>query len=197
MKRRECRRHERGCLASALVGALLLIGTAVAVQAQEPVNITINEINSSDFPRLTAYATVFDATGHAILGLDEGAFTLTEDGKPIRDFTVEYQEDVDKPIVMTLVLDTSGSMQRRPLEDTQAAAIQLINDLGPADEVAVLSFHAVVTTHVELTTDKGAAVAAVEALTAEGGTAFNDAVYDLDLLQFSICGKFTEEQPPQ
>jgi len=178
MRQHKSKRYRPGWLALLLVGALLLTEAAAGAQAQEPVNVTINEIDSSDFPRVTAYATVSDATGHAILELAEEAFTLAEDGTPVGDFTVEYLENVGEPILMTLVLDTSGSMDGRPLEDTQAAAIRMINDLGPADEVAVLSFNTVVTTHVEFSTDKGAAVAAVEALAAQGGTAFNDAVYE-------------------
>jgi len=164
----------------ALVGVLLLAGAVVGTQAQEPVNITINEVNSSDFPKVMAYATVSDATGHAILELGEGVFLLAEDGIPIDDFTVECQENV--PILIALVLDTSGSMADQALINTQAAAAQLIHSLEPADEVAVISFDTEVTTHLEFTTDKDAAVAAVEALTAEGGTAFNDAVYEAAML---------------
>jgi Ca-activated chloride channel family protein len=177
MKRRECGRHRRRWLALALTGALLLGGLTTGAQAQEPVNITLNSVDASDFPRVTAYATVSDATGHTILGLAETAFTLDEDGTPIEDFEVKLRDDVGEPILLALVLDTSGSMDGQALADTQAAAVQLIDDLGSADEVAMLSFATEVTTHVEFTTDKGAAIAAVEALEAEGGTALNEAIY--------------------
>lgn len=178
MKRRECEGHGRRRLALALVGVLLFVRIVAGAQAQEPVNMTLNEVDSSAFPEVVAYATVSDATGHPIVALAGEAFMLTEDGKPVENFTAELLENVGEPILMTLVLDTSGSMKGQALADTQAAAAQLIFSLGPADEVAVLSFDTEVTTHLEFTTDKDAAVAAVESLTAVGGTAFNDAVYE-------------------
>lgn len=178
MKRRERDNHGGWWLTWALVGTLLLSGIVAGTQAQEPISVTLNEVDVSAFPDVVAYATVSDATGHSIAELAEGAFSLAEDGTPVEEFTIELLENVGEPILLALVLDTSGSMAGQAMADTQTAAIQLINDLGPADEVAVLSFTAEVTTHVEFTTDKGAAVAAVEALMPEGGTAFNDAVYE-------------------
>ena len=165
-------------LVLALVGATLLGGLQAGVQAQEPVQVTINGVDSAKFPEVVAYVTVSDETGHAIIQLPPEAFSLTEDGRPIADFGVELLENVGEPILLALVLDTSGSMKGQPLTRTKSAAIQLIGELGPADEVAVLSFDTEVKTHVELDSDKEAAVAAVESLTAAGDTALNDAIYE-------------------
>jgi VWFA-related protein len=177
MKKQARKGHKRRWLSWLLLGILILSGLAAAALAQEPVNVTLNEVDSSKFPKVVAYATVSDANGHAIPQLPLEAFSLTEDGAPVKDLTVEALENVGEPIALVLALDTSGSMGGQPLAGTQTAAAQLVRNLGPADEVAVLSFSDEVTTHIEFTTDKEAAIAAVEALTAQGDTAFNDAVY--------------------
>ncbi len=160
------------------LAVLVLIWCPALVRTQEPVNITLNGVDSSEFPRVVAYVTVSDHTGHAIPNLLPDAFTLSEDRNPVDDVAAEFLENVGEPILLALALDTSGSMAGTALSNAQAAAVQLINDLGPADKVSVLSFNDTVETQVELTADKAAAIAAVQALSAGGDTAFNDAVYE-------------------
>lgn len=175
--RHQCRDSRTWLVLAAAASALLLTATVITL-AQGPTRIQIDQVDSADFPRVTVHASVSDDSGHAVLGLDEEAFTLEEDGQPIVPFSVEERDDLGRPIRLAVVLDTSGSMQGQPLQDAQGAAVGLIRDLAPTDEVAVISFAYVVTTHVPFTPDKERAIAAVEGLRAEGGTAFNDAAYE-------------------
>ena len=165
------------CLALALVAALLLGGMCPSAQAQEPVHVSINDVDSEGFPKVVAYATVLSATGHSVVELPPGAFSLAEDGRPVTDFAVDLLENAGEPILLALALDTSGSMKGQPLKDTKAAAIRLIRDLGPADQIAVLSFGDLVTTHEGLTADKAAASAAVEALAVQKWTTLHDGIH--------------------
>ncbi|MEN8180751.1 MAG: VWA domain-containing protein [Pseudomonadota bacterium] len=156
---------------------LLFISTVGILYAQEQVNVTINEVDASQFPNTVAYVTVSDGQGRAIADLPPGAFTVTEDGAPIDDLTLDSLENMGEPIILALALDTSGSMGGQPLADIKTAAAQLINDLGPADMAALLSFSDEVVTQQELTVDRTAVVAAIEALTTAGDTALYDAIY--------------------
>jgi Ca-activated chloride channel family protein len=46
------------------------------------------------------------------------------------------------PANVALVVDTSGSMDGRALEDARAASLSLLDALGPKDRLAVVAFHA-------------------------------------------------------
>lgn len=165
-----------GCCLCGVV--FLLLSTSGAVRAQAPFDLTINSVDGSAFPAVVAYVTVLDDTGHAVVDLGPRDFSGAENDVPITELHVEWLENAGEPIVLALVLDTSGSMQGQPIRDTQAAATQLISSLGPADEVTVISFASEVTTQLELSTDKAAATAVVATLEARGGTALNDALHE-------------------
>ncbi|HVK78287.1 MAG TPA: VWA domain-containing protein [Kofleriaceae bacterium] len=78
------------------------------------------------------------------------------------------------PASVAIVLDVSGSMINQPLEDAKAAAVTLIDQLGPADELAIVTFSTgseVVFPLTAATEDARArAKARVAGLYAEGGT---------------------------
>ena len=86
-----------------------------------------------------------------------------------------------------LVTDTSGSMNAKDVDPTRLAAAQeagdvLLNELPNGFRVALVSFSNSVQTRVLPTTDKDAVRRALDALTANGGTAMGDALaHALDL----------------
>lgn len=156
---------------------LLLVGTVGVLYGQEQVSVTINEVDNSRFPETIAYVTVSDGRGRAIADLPSGAFMASEDGMPVGNPSLDSLENMGEPILLALAIDSSGSMGGLPLTDTKAAAAQLVNDLGPADMAALLSFSDVVVTQQVLTTDRTAVVNAMEELTAAGDTALYDAIH--------------------
>lgn len=159
-----------------LLAGLLGVMPAARVDAQGQIHVTVNDVDTARFPQVVAYVTVADDSGHAIVELARSAFSLSEDGTPVAGFDLAAMQNAGEPILLALALDTSGSMQGNALRNTQAAAAQLVRDLGPADKVAVLSFADVVRTELEFSTDKEAAVAAIESLRAGGKTALHDAI---------------------
>jgi Ca-activated chloride channel family protein len=78
------------------------------------------------------------------------------------------------PTSVAIVLDRSGSMLGQPWQDAQAAAMVLIDKLGPDDELAIVSYSTVAELVLPLgpaTVDnRRRAKAAIAALIADGGT---------------------------
>jgi Ca-activated chloride channel family protein len=78
------------------------------------------------------------------------------------------------PVSVALVLDTSGSMVGKPLEEARRAAGQFVDALADSDQVSLVVFHSVTETVVPLTTlDDGGrdrVRAALEGLEAVGTT---------------------------
>lgn len=71
---------------------------------------------------------------------------------------------------VVLVLDRSGSMSGAKITQTKAAANRLVNSLGSAARSALVSFDSSATLSKTLSSDHAATAAAVDALTAGGGT---------------------------
>ncbi len=48
---------------------------------------------------------------------------------------------IQGPINVALVIDTSGSMEGKPIEDARAASLAMVNSLSDRDKLAVIVFH--------------------------------------------------------
>lgn len=55
--------------------------------------------------------------------------------------TERRTSNVRPPVNVALVIDTSGSMEGRAIEDARAAALALLDSLGKEDRLAVIVFH--------------------------------------------------------
>ena len=131
--------------AAAALIAFLLAGLAPAVAQQpDPLQITVHHVDSADFPRVTVYATVADSRGIPIDGLTRTAFSLVEDGQPVRAdlVTVSPSERPDRPVSLVLALDISNSLGAEGVEGVRSAALTLIDSLPPAarDRIALITF---------------------------------------------------------
>ena len=97
---------------------------------------------------------------------------VLEDG--VEQSGVTLHKD-DAPVSICLILDISGSMW----EDRNAvmeASRRLINNLGPEDEVEIVSFSIPTYVEQQFTTDRTKIVAALRTLKFQGGSALYDAV---------------------
>src|SRR5205823_13042008 len=86
------------CLALALCLVLLFVPL---IAAQLKVDVAL----------VNVVATVTDETGHYVSDLTEDDLILEEDGKPQK--IVHFSQSNDLPVSMGILLDTSGSMQRK------------------------------------------------------------------------------------
>jgi VWFA-related protein len=155
--------------------AVFASGSLAAAQENNPLTIDIASVDQSTFPTLAAVVGVLDPVGRPVAGLSTANFSATIDGQPATVDGLQTVVDSQASLSVVLAVDASGSMAGEPLAAAQAAAADFINDLSPQDSVAVLSFSDAVTVAQEPTTDKTAAIAALQGLEAVGNTALFEA----------------------
>jgi Ca-activated chloride channel family protein len=120
------------------------------------------------------YATVTDRLGAPISGLAASDFMVAEDGvpQPITAFAAG-----EFPLALAIGLDRSFSMAGRGhrLAVAKSAARTLIGRLRPADQVMVMAIGTDTEIVAPLSTDHGAALAAIDRIDAWGTTPLYDA----------------------
>jgi VWFA-related protein len=118
------------------------------------------------------HATVRDDRGALVTGLDRGAFTVYENGRP-QPITLFRRDDI--PVSIGLLIDNSGSM-RSLRSRVETAALAFVRASNPDDEVFVVNFADKVHVDVPMTRDIHAVEAGIARVDSIGGTALRDAV---------------------
>jgi Ca-activated chloride channel family protein len=134
--------------------------------------------------------TVQTPTGQLISGLSRADFQILEDGIPqtITNFAQDPQ-----PIALSLVLDSSMSMERK-LPVAQQAAINFARRLGRRDLAQVIDFDSRPVVQQGFTSDVELLERAIRATHSGGSTALYDALYvALDELRGVRAGAAGEE----
>ena len=85
-------------------------------------------------------ASVTDAKGEPVIGLDQSAFQLSEEG--IAQKIVRFEPQTNRPLDLALMLDASGSAAIELKIEREAAAHFIEEVVRPADRLAVFSFGA-------------------------------------------------------
>ena len=118
------------------------------------------------------HASVVDKNGKLLTNIPQSAFKVLEDGveQPLRLFRRE-----DVPVSMGIIVDNSGSMTSKRSR-VAAAALELVKQSNPDDEVFIVNFND--DTHFDqpLTNDVKKLQAALARMEARGGTAMRDAL---------------------
>ena len=122
-----------------LICMVAMVGIA---SAQGNAGIQIDQVDVKQFPNLEVLASVQDQNGIPVSDLSKTAFEIVEDGRT--SFPPEQlatQVNPDALVSIALVLDLSGSMQGKPLQQAKAASAELLDALlggdADADRVAV------------------------------------------------------------
>ena len=76
--------------------------------------------------------------GHTVNDLQEAAFTVLDDGKPVK--VAKFEHVTNLPLSIGLAIDTSGSMQPRMAEAQKAASQFFSNTLRKGDRAFLVSF---------------------------------------------------------
>ena len=130
----------------------------------------------ADTRLVVCHTSVIDKTGHLVSGLPRSAFSLTENGVA-QEISVFKAEDI--PISLGLVIDNSGSMRDKRAK-VEAAAVALVKDSNPQDEVFVVNFNEEpfldLPPGVDFTSDIDVLKRALERIDSRGGTAMRDAI---------------------
>ena len=117
-----------------------------------------------------------DKTGHLVTTLTQDAFTVFENGvvQPIKVFRRE-----DVPVSLGLIIDNSGSMRDKRAK-VEAAALALVKDSNPDDEVFIVNFNDEAFLDIphgkDFTNDIKEMEEALTRIDSRGGTAMRDAI---------------------
>jgi Ca-activated chloride channel homolog len=155
-----------------LVSGLVLLA-AVVVSTQEPTFRSSTRI----VPVIT---TVLDAQGRLVPNLDQGEFTILDNGKPQE--IVFFQNDV-QPFTVVVMLDYSASMTAN-LDLLKNASEQFILRLLPADRGQVGSFSDKIQFSGTFTSDRDDLIFALDDLQFGNPTRLYDAIdASIDMLK--------------
>jgi Ca-activated chloride channel family protein len=117
--------------------------------------------------------TVMNGKGQYITDVNAGEFQVFEDGV-YQDLTLFNRTDL--PIALSLLLDTSSSMEDR-LGTAQEAAVGFANQLRPQDLAEVVDFDSRVEVLQTYTSDREELERAIRRTIAGGSTSLYNAVY--------------------
>ena len=144
------------------MSACLLLGGAAALYAQF----------RSDTRLVVLHASVTDKRGKLMTNLGEGAFKVFENGQP-QQVKLFRREDV--PVSLGIIIDDSGSMQTKRAR-VEAAALNLVRESNPQDEVFIVNFNDEAFLDVPFTSDIRKMEQGLARIDSRGGTAMRDAV---------------------
>ncbi|RPJ76794.1 MAG: VWA domain-containing protein [Acidobacteria bacterium] len=168
-------RLARTCLAAVLAATAVVLvhgsggqapGTPAAQDRQVPSFRAGAEIVSLS-------VTVTDPNGHYVTGLDAPDFSVFEDGVKQE---ITYFDRTNLPIALSLLLDTSASMEGR-MSIAQEAAAGFARRLRPLDLAQLIDFDTRAMVAQSFTSDGAQLEEAIRRTTAGGSTALYNAVY--------------------
>ncbi|HEU4759310.1 MAG TPA: VWA domain-containing protein, partial [Dehalococcoidia bacterium] len=139
--------------------------------AEGDLQVRVEGVDASAFPQVRATVTVLDGEGRPIAGLPPEAFRASAAAQVVPVSGVAGATDQGLPIAVVLAFDVSGSMAGEPLAQAKEAGKLLVDQLGPADQVAVVAFSDDVSVVQPLTGDRDALAGAVDGLFVGGNTA--------------------------
>jgi Ca-activated chloride channel family protein len=148
------------------------LALAVAALAQQSPVIKVNV-------RLVhLLATVKDANGQPVTGLEKSDFHITDNGAP-QEISV-FERRTAQPLSVSVLIDTSGSTGIDLKYETDSVARflrALIGEGNPDDAAALYSFNWEVARVRSFTRNINSLVTRLKQLRSEGGTSLYDALY--------------------
>lgn len=127
--------------------------------------------------KVNIYLSALDADGNAISGLTKDDFRVSEDARQVELDGVSRSSNL--PIGILILIDTSGSMQGKPIQEARSSAAAFISSLGENDQIAVASFNENLNVHSEFEKDRTRAVNLINQIDAVNlaSTCLYDALY--------------------
>ena len=164
-----------------LFAASLAAGLSLCAQTAKPSAATgkaepSGAVFRADTRVVDLHATVVDKSGHLVTNLPREAFTVYENG--VQQMITNFKRE-DAPVSMGLIVDNSGSM-RDKRSKVEAAALTLVKDSNPQDEVFVVNFNDEAFNDLphgkDFTSDIKEMEEALTRIDSRGGTAMRDAI---------------------
>ena len=129
-------------------------------------------IFSSETRLVPLNVTVTDKSGRLVTNLPQSAFQVYENGV-LQQIKLFKREDV--PVSLGLIIDNSGSM-REKRQGVESAALALVKDSNPQDEVFIVNFNDEVYMDTEFTSDIKKMEQGLTKIDSRGGTAMREAI---------------------
>lgn len=144
-----------------------LLGLSLAAAAQE------KQVFRAGVDVVSLNITVADSQNHFVTDLDQTDFTILEEGLP-QD--ILYFSRTSLPIALSLLIDSSASMEERMIT-AQEAAIGFARRVRPQDLAQVVDFDSTVEIRHGFTSDIPALETAIRSTISGGSTSLYNAVY--------------------
>jgi len=146
---------------------LLTILVPSALPAQESPTVVHTDL-------VTLRATVTDAQGNYVLGLEKAAFTIQDNDSPQN---ITAFSDEDAPVSVAVVFDVSGSMSEAKTAQAKQALAGFIQTSHPRDEFFLVSFDSQAHLLLARSRDADAVLRKFTYFQTGGQTALYDALY--------------------
>ncbi len=159
-------------LLTLILAGLVAFPALAFAQASE---VQIVEVNTSRY-REGGNVTMVVGLRNVTEGLNPEDLTVTADGAPVENLTVEPLSSSSVAVGVILAIDTSGSMQGEPIEAARNAARGFVEQKRPEDFVAIVTFDDEVRVLQGFTNNTSTLLGRIDGIVAEGATAFNDAI---------------------
>ena len=155
--------------------SLAVFCASVLLQAQQMPGIRkpADQIFRATVDMVSLNVTVMDGQNRYITDLDRSDFGVFEDGAKQE---ITYFNKTSLPIALSLLLDTSASMEQR-MYTAQDAAVGFAKRLRPQDLAQVVDFDTRVEVLQDFTADIAALETAIKATQAGGSTSMFNALY--------------------
>lgn len=163
----------RSLMTAAGLAALVALAAGRPLSAQAPQRKPSDSVFRAGVEMVSLNVTVLDQQQHYLTDLESRDFTILEDGAR-QDIT--YFNRMSLPIALSLLIDTSASMEQR-LTIAQDAAIGFAKKLRPQDLAQVVDFDTRVEVLQGFTADTAALETAIRNTQAGGSTAMFNALY--------------------
>ena len=126
-----------------------------------------------DVGLVNVVATVVDDRGRYVADLIPEDFILYEDGEV--QFIDHFAQSDDLPVSVGVLLDTSGSMERK-IDTATEAVERFLRQIHPDDEIFLITFNDRARLIQDFTDDRGRLANALRRVRVGGGTALYDAL---------------------
>jgi Ca-activated chloride channel homolog len=155
-----------------LLAAALSAARADDAQRQHAQKADQGAVFRSDTQLVVLHATVVGKNGRLITNLPRSAFKVYENDvqQQIKTFRRE-----DVPVSMGLIIDNSGSMRDKRAK-VEAAALALVKDSNPQDEVFIVNFNDEAFLDKDFTNNVKELQEGLARIDSRGGTAMRDAI---------------------
>jgi VWFA-related protein len=153
-----------------------VLALAAAAFGQPPKVADAGTVFRAETRLVVCHTTVTDKEGRLLTSLPREAFQVFENGVP-QEIKVFKREDI--PVSIGLIIDNSGSMRAKRAR-VEAAALALVKDSNPEDEVFIVNFNddafLVTPPGRDFTSDTMELGQLLKSIDSRGGTAMRDAI---------------------